>query len=74
MRGSRMELCIQKERLTRRKHHWGAVGDFRNIYARRLPALRQPIDVLVECFSSDREVEKLHSYDEELADVLKGLA
>ena len=71
MRGSRMELCIQKERLTRRKHHWGAVGDFRNIYARRLPALRQPIDVLVECFSSDREVEKLHSYDEELADVLQ---
>jgi carbamoyltransferase len=66
-----MELCIQKERLTRRKHHWGAVGDFRNVYAQRLPALRQPIDVLVECFSSDREVEKLPAYDEELADVLQ---
>jgi carbamoyltransferase len=30
MRGARVEWCIQKERLTRKKHHWGAVGDFRN--------------------------------------------
>ena len=57
MRGSRVICSIQKERLTRQKHHWGKLNDFRNVYARELPGVDQPIDVLVECYSSDREIE-----------------
>ena len=37
MQGSRLLWAIQKERLTRRKHHWGKVGDFRDHYGPRLP-------------------------------------
>ena len=48
----------------------GALDEFRNWYAKRLPGFDQPIDVLVECFSSDREIEKRPAYDHELADVL----
>jgi len=70
MHGSRIVWCLQKERLTRRKHHWGALGDFRDVYVQRLPELERPIDVLVESFSSDREIEKLGAYDEELAETL----
>src|SRR4029079_19547667 len=56
MHGQDVIWSIQKERLTRQKHHWGAVGDFRNVYCSRLPGLDRPVDVLVECFSSDREI------------------
>ncbi len=70
MRGSRVLCCIQKERLTRRKHHWGRVGDLRDIYRNAVHDLNQPIDALVECFSSDRELEQLGDYEEELAQTL----
>ena len=71
MRGSRVICSIQNERLTRQKHHWGKLNDFRNVYARELPGVDQPIDVLVECYSSDREIEKLPAYEEELAETLR---
>jgi carbamoyltransferase len=71
MHGSRVVWCIQKERLTRRKHHWGSLGDVRDVYRERLPGLERPIDVLVECFSSDREIERLPAYERELAEALE---
>jgi carbamoyltransferase len=70
MRGSTLQWAIQKERLTRTKHHWGRLGDLRDYYAPRLPGLQQPIDVLVECYSSDAEIEKLAAYERELAETL----
>jgi carbamoyltransferase len=70
LRGSQLEWAIQKERLTRQKHHWGRLGDIANIYAPRLPGLDQPIDVLVECYSSDAELDNLAAYERELASSL----
>jgi len=71
MRGSELLWAIQKERLTRHKHHWGKPGDLREVYAQRLPGLGQPIDVLVECYSSDDEIGNLEDYERELAEVLR---
>jgi carbamoyltransferase len=71
MQGSQLVWAIQKERLTRQKHHWGRPGDFRNHYASRLPGLERPIDVLVECFSSDAEASQLPLYEAELAETLQ---
>jgi len=70
MHGSQLIWAVQKERLTRQKHHWGRLDDLRNIYARRLPGLDQPIDIVVECYSSDAEIDKLAAYERELAEVL----
>jgi carbamoyltransferase len=71
MSGSRLICSIQKERLTRHKHHWGKLDDVKSIYARSLSCLREPIDVLVECFSSDRERENLPAYERELEETLR---
>jgi carbamoyltransferase len=70
MRGSRVVCAIQKERLTRQKHHWGKLDDFRNVYGPRLADLDRPIDALVECYSSDAEIEYLPAYERELAETL----
>lgn len=70
MSGSDVVCAIQKERLTRQKHHWGKLDDFRHCYGPRLACLKQPIDVLVESYSSDRELENLPSYDRELEETL----
>lgn len=70
MRGSHLEWAIQKERLTRQRHHWGRLGDVADIYTPRLPGLDRPIDVLVECYSSDAELDKLAAYERELAAAL----
>jgi carbamoyltransferase len=70
--GSSSFICsIQKERLTREKHHWGKLNDFRDWYMKRIAALNWPIDLVVECFSSDREIENLEQYHQELREVLK---
>jgi hypothetical protein len=71
LRGSELEWTIQKERLTRQKHHWGRTGDLASIYAARMPGLDQPLDVLVECYSSDAEQGKLAAYEQELAATLR---
>jgi carbamoyltransferase len=71
MQGSRLLWAIQKERLTRRKHHWGKPGDVRELYLPRLPWPERPIDVVVECFSSDEEIGRLPLYEEELVDSLR---
>lgn len=70
LRGSRMVCSIQKERLTRRKHHWGKLDDLRNVYAPKLACLDAPIDVLVECYSSDAELARLSEYEREIAETL----
>jgi carbamoyltransferase len=70
LQGSRVVCAIQKERLTRQKHHWGRLDDFRRVYAPRLAALDGPIDVLVECYSSDAEIENLPAYEQELSETL----
>ncbi|QOY94382.1 carbamoyltransferase [Massilia sp. UMI-21] len=70
MHGSHLDWAIQKERITRRKHHWGKSGDLREHYLPQLPGLERPIDIVVECFSSDDEIRSLSSYEEELAATL----
>lgn len=62
--------AIQKERLTRQKHHWGKLGDMRNAYLHGLAGVDQPLDALVECYSSDRELEKLPDYEHEIQQTL----
>jgi carbamoyltransferase len=71
MHGSQLVWAIQKERLTRQKHHWGKPGDFSDLYVPRLPGLERPVDVLVECYSSDTEANQLPVYDAELAQTLR---
>ncbi|HEU4619483.1 MAG TPA: carbamoyltransferase C-terminal domain-containing protein [Gammaproteobacteria bacterium] len=71
MRGSQLVCSMQKERLTRRKHHWGKLDDVKSVYAEHLRCLDEPIDALVECFSSDRELENLPAYERELAETLR---
>ncbi len=70
MHGSQVVYAIQKERLTRQKHHWGKLDDFRKTYISHLPDLNKPIDVLVECYSSDSEIKNLSAYEQELAETL----
>ena len=66
LQGSQLVWAIQKERLTRRKHHWGKPGDLRDHYLPALRGLDRPIDVIVECFSSDTEIHALPDYEAEL--------
>lgn len=61
---------LQKERVSRRKHHWGRVGDVRDRYVPRLPQLREPVDLVVECYSSDTEIANLEDYRAELRESL----
>lgn len=67
--GSSMH-SLQKERISRRKHHWGRVGDVRDRYLPNLPPLREPVDLVVECYSSDTEIGNLDAYREELREAL----
>ena len=61
---------LQKERLSRRKHHWGRLGDLPRLYLPRFEALRQPVDLVVEGWSSDSEVENVEAYHAELRECL----
>jgi len=58
-------LSIHKERLTKRKHHWGRLGDIK-LYKEYIPAVDRPYDLIVECWSADTEREKKEQYHEEL--------
>jgi carbamoyltransferase len=71
MQGSRLLWAIQKERLTRHKHHWGRPGDVRDHYGPRLPWPERPIDIVVECFSCDDEARHQARYDAELGATLR---
>lgn len=61
---------LQKERVTRRKHHWGRLGDLPNLYYPRMPELREPVDLVVECYASDTEIKNFDAYRDELARTL----
>lgn len=73
LRGNDIVAMIAKERLTRRKHDWGAVGDFDQFYVPSIPELREtPIDVIVECFSTQElSPHKEQLYREELQRTLR---
>ncbi len=70
MKGASGVYSLQKERITRKKHHWGRLGDLPNLYVGRLPWLDEPVDLVVECYSSDSEVEKEQAYHQELKETL----
>jgi carbamoyltransferase len=55
MQGSRLLWAIQKERLSRRRHHRDEPGDVAGLYLQRLPWPERPIDVVVDCLSADQE-------------------
>ncbi len=69
-RGGATMYSLQKERITRRKHHWGRLGDLSSHYLSRLPYLDRPVDLVVEGFSSDTEIQKLDDYHRELRESL----
>jgi len=45
-------MSIHKERLTKRKHHWGRLGDIK-LYKERIPEVNRPYNLVVECWSAD---------------------
>ncbi|WP_231619163.1 carbamoyltransferase family protein [Nonomuraea sp. SBT364] len=61
---------LQKERMSRRKHHWGRLGDLPDHYLPRLPMLAGRVDLVVEGYSSDDEIGNLDAYRKELRDTL----
>lgn len=63
-------VAMQKERITRQKHHWGRPRDLSDFYLPRIPELREPVEAVVECYSSDAEFERRSDYLAELADKL----
>ncbi|MDQ3989055.1 MAG: carbamoyltransferase [Actinomycetota bacterium] len=65
-RGGSTMFSLQKERVSRRKHHWGRLGDLPSLYLPRMPFLDQPVDLVVEGYASDTEIENLDAYREEL--------
>jgi carbamoyltransferase len=69
--GASTIVSLQKERVTRRKHHWGRLGDLPERYVPRIPLLREPVDLVVEGYSSDAEIENLGRYRAELTQALR---
>ncbi|MDB5109991.1 MAG: carbamoyltransferase [Mucilaginibacter sp.] len=67
--GSKHVMSIHKERLTKRKHHWGRLGDMQ-LYKEHIPEVDRPYDLVVECWSADDEYQKKEQYHEELRTVL----
>jgi carbamoyltransferase len=61
---------LQKERLSRRKHHWGRLGDLPRLYKAAMPFLDGPVDLVVEGWSSDAELERIEEYHQELRETL----
>jgi len=59
-------FSLQKERISRRKHHWGRLGDVPDRYLPHLPVLKEPVDLVVEGYSSDTEIDNLDDYRAEL--------
>jgi len=64
-------FSLQKERISRHKHHWGRLGDLPDGYLPHLPMLREPVDLVVEGYSSDPEIGRLSEYHDELESTLQ---
>ncbi len=45
--------------MSRRKHHGGRLGDQTDLYLSRMPFLDEPVDLVVECVSSDSQFERV---------------
>ena len=69
-RGGATMYSLQKERLSRRKHHWGRLGDLPKLYRGRMPWLDEPVDLVVEGWSSDAELDRIDEYHAELRETL----
>ena len=69
-RGGATMYSLQKERISRRKHHWGRLGDLPKLYKDRMPFLDGPVDLVVEGWSSDAEFDRLEEYHAELRETL----
>lgn len=69
-RGGSTMFSLQKERVSRRKHHWGRLGDLTNLYLPRMPFLDQPVDLVVEGYASDTEIKNLEAYRDEIREAL----
>ncbi|MFG1697867.1 carbamoyltransferase C-terminal domain-containing protein [Nonomuraea sp. NPDC049309] len=61
---------LQKERISRRKHHWGRLGDLSDRYLPAMPLLKEPVDLVVEGYSSDTEIEHAVAYQQEVRETL----
>lgn len=70
LRGQELVWNVQKERFSRVKRHWGKRGDLGTHYKPRLPELAEPVDLVVEGYSSDREIAHLDHYHAEVRDEL----
>jgi carbamoyltransferase len=70
-RGLSTVFSLQKERISRRKHHWGRLGDLPDRYLPRLPVLSEPVDLVVEGWSSDSEIANQAAYRAELDRTLR---
>src|SRR5690606_25361754 len=47
------------------------LGDLPQRYLPRMAALREPVDLVVECFSSDDEIAHIEDYHQEVLDTLR---
>lgn len=65
LRGQEVVWNVQKERFTRTKRHWGKRGDLGSFYKPRLPEMAEPVDLVIEGYSSDPELEHLDEYRRE---------
>lgn len=65
MDGPRISGFVRKERVTRKKHAWGRLGDIES-YMAALGGLPRQIDLIVECFSSDPQRLLAEAYRAEL--------
>ncbi len=69
MEGSNVLAAIQKERFSKKRHHWGKLGDV-SLYLNAIKEMRNTaIDLIVECYSSDPEFKNLENYHDELDDM-----
>ncbi len=69
LQGENALCCVQKERITHKKHHWGKLGDI-PLYKNYSPSLNMPIDLVVEGYSSDKEIANLNEYHAEIKEHL----
>lgn len=61
---------LQKDRITRRRGHWGRLGDLPDTYLPALPQLKEPVSLIVESYSCDTEMEHAGAYHGELHETL----
>lgn len=65
LEGGRIEVFARKERLVRKKHAWGRLGDLPT-YLAAIGRSLDRLDAVVECYSSDPQRQDLARYQAEL--------